>query len=376
MAVSAEKLTALSRYDPLVRLNAICPYYTMFPLEFPLKVLDNAAAGEAVLDPFCGRGTTLYAARLLGLPASGIDANPVAAVLARAKLATATPRGVERRCGELLGHGYEPTEIPTGEFWQRCFATRTLRDICSLREQLRDADDTDATVLLKALLLGVLHGPLRVNEPSYLSNQMPRTYASKPSYAVGYWSTNGLSAPEVDVAALVARRAAYTLKHLPDLVPGEVRCGDSSIEVSKLRRRFKWVITSPPYYGMRTYLPDQWLRAWFLGDGPAVHYSTDSQLAQSSEEVFVTELASVWRAAAGRCLPGARLVVRFGALPSRAKDPVNLLRGSVVGARAGWIANEVVPAGVPPSGKRQADQMRNGAGDYVEEVDLYATLDI
>ena len=175
MAVTAAGLAALSRYDPLVRLNAICPYYTMFPLEFPLRVLDTAEPGEAVLDPFCGRGTTLYAARLLGLAASGIDANPVAAALAQAKLAAATPGGVERRCRELLGNGYEPAEIPSGEFWQRCFAPATLRDICSLREQLRDASDTDVTALLRALLLGVLHGPLRVNEPSYLSNQMPRT---------------------------------------------------------------------------------------------------------------------------------------------------------------------------------------------------------
>ena len=29
-----------------------------------------------------------------------------------------------------------------------------------------------------------------------------------------------------------------------------------------------WVVTSPPYYGLRTYGPDQWLRQWFLG-GPA-----------------------------------------------------------------------------------------------------------
>jgi hypothetical protein len=27
----------------------------------------------------------------------------------------------------------------------------------------------------------------------------------------------------------------------------------------------RWIITSPPHYGMRTYLPDQWLRNWFLG---------------------------------------------------------------------------------------------------------------
>ena len=43
-------------------LNGICPYFTMFPLEFPLGVLlRHAKRGEAVLDPFAGRGTTLYA---------------------------------------------------------------------------------------------------------------------------------------------------------------------------------------------------------------------------------------------------------------------------------------------------------------------------
>ncbi|WP_338066098.1 DNA methyltransferase, partial [Hydrogenibacillus schlegelii] len=40
----------------------------MFPLDFPLSHLKEARREDWVLDPFCGRGTTLYAARLLGLP--------------------------------------------------------------------------------------------------------------------------------------------------------------------------------------------------------------------------------------------------------------------------------------------------------------------
>lgn len=46
-------------------LNAVCPYYTMFPLEFPLGVLTRQSRPKQwVLDPFCGRGTTTFAARL------------------------------------------------------------------------------------------------------------------------------------------------------------------------------------------------------------------------------------------------------------------------------------------------------------------------
>jgi DNA methylase len=58
-----------------LRLNAICPYYTMFPLDFPLQQLATKPDAVRILDPFCGRGTTLYAARLVGLPSVGIDIN-------------------------------------------------------------------------------------------------------------------------------------------------------------------------------------------------------------------------------------------------------------------------------------------------------------
>jgi DNA modification methylase len=56
---------------PLLRLNGLAPYYTMFPLSFPFDALEKSKQGEWVLDPFCGRGTTNLAARLRGLPYCG-----------------------------------------------------------------------------------------------------------------------------------------------------------------------------------------------------------------------------------------------------------------------------------------------------------------
>jgi DNA modification methylase len=68
-------------------LNAICPYFTMFPLDFPLSILRKYASKEQwVLDPFCGRGTTNYASRALSMSSVGIDASPVAVALSEAKL--------------------------------------------------------------------------------------------------------------------------------------------------------------------------------------------------------------------------------------------------------------------------------------------------
>ena len=48
----------------------------MFPLDFPLGILKAHARPNArVLDPFSGRGTTNFAARVLGLRTIGIDAS-------------------------------------------------------------------------------------------------------------------------------------------------------------------------------------------------------------------------------------------------------------------------------------------------------------
>ncbi|HVH72468.1 MAG TPA: DNA methyltransferase, partial [Candidatus Dormibacteraeota bacterium] len=88
---------------PLSNLNTVCPYFTMFPLEFPMRVLSKHHHERGwVFDPFCGRGTTNFAARLLGLPTVGIDSSPVASAIAEAKLLTASPRAVVKVAKQIL----------------------------------------------------------------------------------------------------------------------------------------------------------------------------------------------------------------------------------------------------------------------------------
>src|SRR5262245_21662849 len=165
-------------------LNAVCPYFTMFPLEFPLAVLrERAAQGDWVLDPFCGRGTTNYAARVLGLPSIGVDSSPVAVAIAQAKVANTTPHMIVAAAERILLAAKLDQAPPDGEFWQRAYRREVLIALCRLRADLLRDCRSAARKALRAIVLGALHGPRTKGRPSYFSNQCPRTYAPKPRYA-------------------------------------------------------------------------------------------------------------------------------------------------------------------------------------------------
>ena len=355
----------------VTRLNAIGPYYTMFPLEFPLDALANAGPDTWVLDPFCGRGTTLFAARLRGVPSVGIDVSPVAAALAAAKLASANADDVVAYVAALLSDA-AGVDLPSGEFWDLAFHRTTLRQLVAVRNALLGAKHK-LSVMTRALLLGILHGPINKGLPSYLSNQMPRTYATKPASAVRYWRTRGLHPPAVDLLDVVRRRADWVLDTLPPESRGLVVNGDCRHALPDIRTRFSWVVTSPPYLGMRTYVPDQWLRSWFLGGPPDVDYTSEGQIGRWAIARFVRELAACWRSVAKSCVDGAVLIVRFGALPSLQVDPSEVLTDSLHDSGMPWRVLGSAPAGVPPRRARQATQFTS-AGSVVEEVDLIARL--
>jgi hypothetical protein len=361
--------------DQWLRLNGVCPYYTMFPLEFPLEQLTLYPQTRRVLDPFCGRGTTIYAARLAGVSAVGVDVNPVAVAIAQAKLAKASVRRVVDLAGTLLADVCG--EMPQGEFWQWCFHHETLREVVSLRHHLLDSqEDTAAAQLLRAVILGSLHGPRNKGEPSYLSNQMPRTYASKPEYAVRFWKARDLRPVRVDTLAVIRKRVERVLGETPPRSPGRVVLGDAATVLQRMRGRFDLIVTSPPYYGMRTYVADQWLRSWFVGGPPEVPYATATkgQIAlQPSRAAFISALAATWRAVARRCDPGAKLVIRFGTLPSVETNPEKMILASLRESAGGWLVRDVRPVQPPSKSRRQASQFGK-TGAAVGEIDLTAEL--
>ncbi|MCL6580941.1 MAG: hypothetical protein K6U08_04900 [Firmicutes bacterium] len=154
-----------------------------------------------------------------------------------------------------------------------------------------------------------------------------------------------------------------------------MRLGDARrTDFACLGGPYAWVITSPPYYGMRTYVPDQWLRNWFLGGPADVAYEFDGQLSHRSPERFVEDLATVWRNVAAAPRPGARLVVRFGGIRDRKASPRELLVASLR-ASGSWQLETVFPTAPASRAGRQASQFRlPDLSEPVEEADYHAQL--
>jgi hypothetical protein len=346
----------------------------MFPLKFPLDILKQyATRGDVVLDPFSGRGTTLYAARLRELHAFGIDSNPVAVAISQAKLANTSPRLIVGSAIRILGDSRQPLYVPTGEFWQRGFHEEVLYTLCQLREGLMANCESESRKALRAVILGALHGPLGKTIQSYFSNQCPRTFAPKPRYAINFWRKHKLVAPRVNVLQIIEQRALRFFGEERAVASGQAIYGDSQeVNSFSIPKRVSWIITSPPYYGMRTYIPDQWLRGWFIGAPAKVDYSNADQLSHSSQDAFREGLRKVWNNCIAVAKAGCRLVIRFGAINDRSIDPLQLVKDTLHDTQ--WRILTCKTAGNAARGKRQADHFVP-AYYPIAEHDVWARLD-
>lgn len=360
-------------YEPRYALNAICPYFTMFPLEYPLRVLKKHKKDRPiVMDPFCGRGTTLFAARSLGLAARGVDASPVAVAIAKAKLCRVDSDAVLELAQNFI-ENIEPIEVPNSEFFRHAFNSLVLKKICSIREGLLGLKkETAESTMLRATMLGCLHGPTskRLEAQSYFSNQMPRTFSSKPDYSVRYWKENALKAPAPDVISVLRRKLSrIQVAEPPEGVSfSSVQLGDSRLKTSIKTsiRDFSVVVTSPPYYGMRTYVEDQWLRNWFLGGTDHVLYGNEIQLEHASTEVFAKSLGLVWKNMANTNAGELDMYIRFGIIPSSRVDAKSLMLASLEDSNSKWKLVSTRAAATASSGKRQAEHMSTNSSAAIE----------
>jgi SAM-dependent methyltransferase len=242
------------------------------------RILVDALADRRgpVVDPFCGSGTVLVEARALRAPAVGVDLNPLAVLVARAKTWTMPPR---RRLqlreaghaisGEALAAGRaarragaEPAPVrkPVGfdpnarnrrlASWFAPHVRRELELMAARIDDLRERDRQLADVLtacLSAILYKVSSRTSDTDDTWVARNigrgAAARNFAQRVDLLVaGLGDLAQGSAPPPEVFELDARRLAEVV---PDGSAGAI-------------------VTSPPYAGTYDYAEHQRLRFDFL----------------------------------------------------------------------------------------------------------------
>ena len=250
------------------------PYYAMFPIDFARQVIaEETDPGDGVLDPFAGRGTSIFCAGEMGRRGLGIELNPVGWLYAKTKLNPASADRIIHRINQLAENqtGVDQYISQLPRFFNYCFSARILSFLVAARAELNwRSNQVDATVM--AIILNYLHGKIDKSRPSALSNQMRQTKCMAPDYSVRWWLNHGYrEPPDFCPSEFLTDRIRLRYRHgSPAFQDCDVRLGDSRsvLPRQKVRpeNRFRLLLTSPPYCGVTSYYYDQWLRLWMLGD--------------------------------------------------------------------------------------------------------------
>lgn len=254
-------------------LHSMSSYLGGFPPRVARSLIEKwAGRRSTTLDPFCGSGTTLLEARMLGRPCVGIDLNPLAVALSRAKLQLVRQEDVVDRLTALADgfRGQSELDQDVPGTLHPIFHVRTLAQLCYLRRELDE--DIPEDIFIRGCVLGIMHGKHRRDgSTAYLSVDMPNTFSMSPQYVRRFVERKGLQQPPVDVFSKVRGRVVRLLRcgSLPEKPRAQVIYGDAGALDKLLAEQgigsVGAIVTSPPYLGLLRYGAFNWIRLWFLG---------------------------------------------------------------------------------------------------------------
>lgn len=289
------------------RWAGVGPYYAMFPLAFVEHVVKHyTEPAQAILDPFAGRASSIFAGATLGRPSIGIEINPVGWMYGKTKLNPASEEDVKARLTEIVEasrHASVSLPRPYHEFFSLCYSKRSLRFLATAREQLDWRRSTVDRTLMTLILID-LHGTRNRS----FSNQMRQSKAMAPDYSVKWWREHKSCPPEVDPQEFLEKKIRWRYaKGTPESNHSTVWLGDSSQLIGDiedwLRRNnhkpIRLLFTSPPYIGISDYHRDQWLRLWMLGNEATVLRNKERyKNAFGSSKIYRDMLSRVFDCAA------------------------------------------------------------------------------
>ena len=237
-------------------IEGLHPYPAKFVAELPRTLLNilPIPRGTAVLDPFCGSGTTLVESQRHGLVSVGIDVNPIACLMSQVKTESVPP-GLGEIARDVLDRAQRERDpaipvIPNLDHWFRRPVQKALAALTSALT----AVPTEYQALLRLALSSII---VRV------SNQESDTrYAAVEKQVAAEDVFRGF--------AQATHRISDVLQKRPyPLVPATVLEADTlALDPKHILGRIGLVITSPPYPNAYEYWLYHKYRMWWLGFDP------------------------------------------------------------------------------------------------------------
>lgn len=219
--------------------------------------------GETVLDPFCGVGTYVFQANLLGRAAFASDHDPLALRIAAAKL---SPVGLDEVVLRLNQIDFRrPVKI--GAAWERLepfYHRDTLREIVNLRSYIAERPDR-VNRMIELLVMSRLHG----HTSAYVSTYTSPHIALTPERQL---LVNRKRRTEPEYRALAPRIIRRAAEVLEDGFSSDfLRSSAKNVLEHSDARRLHWapadgadlIATAPPLVGEGTILEGDWLARWF-----------------------------------------------------------------------------------------------------------------
>ena len=275
--------SATNRNHAIGRWARFGSYYAMFPVDFAFEKIErHSRLGELVIDPFAGRGTSVFAAAALGRIGVGVEINPVGWVYGKAKIAPGKKETVIERLAALEASApkYSEAAKKMPPFFQMCFHSDVLSFLLAARKELLwKTRRVDATLM--AFIVHHLHG----KKGDGMSNQMRQTKAMSPGYSMRWWKDNDKeNPPSINPGEFLRSKIEWRYAKESPRFNGNARLylGDSATILSRVRARVETegaraslLFTSPPYWSLVNYHYDQWLRLWLLGGEEFPRYLPD-----------------------------------------------------------------------------------------------------
>ena len=252
--------------------------------------------GDAVYDPFMGRGTTLLEAYLRGCKPLGNDINPLSIALLSPRLDPPQLQDIIVRLASIdlsvAEESYPQLEV--------FFHPETLTQIIALKEYLLKRERSGEIDRVDQWIRMVAINRLTGHSPGFFS-----VYSLPPNQAVSIATQTKINqkrkqTPEcIDIVPRIIKRSQSLLKNWSgptleyqsnDLNPLlTVGPANNALEIKPNSAQL--VVTSPPFLDVVDYKTDNWMRCWFLGiDSSTINIRSHNNAEEWQDfiaEVFV-----------------------------------------------------------------------------------------